>query len=297
MEDVTAVTRLIAAGERADVGTVEITRDDVHSEWARPSFDPRRDALLLHDGGRLVAEAEVYRARRAQVAVHPSHRGRGLGSALLGWTEHTASAQGGSKVGQTVADATPGASALFESRGYAPQWTSWILSIVLTDPLPAPTVPPEVAIRSFRPEDAEAIHAVIEEAFGEWPDRDPTSLEDWAAVSIRRPAFRPELLRVAVDDRGHVVGTALCIDEGGDEGWVQQLAVRRPWRGRGLGRALLQDSFRLFRDLGRTTCGLNTDSRTGALGLYEHIGMRVTRSYTHWAKDLRPEAAPEPRLS
>jgi hypothetical protein len=32
--------------------------------------------------------------------------------------------------------------------------------------------------------------------------------------------------------------------------------------------------------------GLSTDSRTGALGLYERVGMKVTRSYTHFAKEL-----------
>ncbi|MPZ61511.1 MAG: GNAT family N-acetyltransferase, partial [Propionibacteriales bacterium] len=31
---------------------------------------------------------------------------------------------------------------------------------------------------------------------------------------------------------------------------------------------------------------LSTDSRTGALGLYEHVGMRVRNTFEHWALDL-----------
>ena len=57
-------------------------------------------------------------------------------------------------------------------------------------------------------------------------------------------------------------------------------------RGRGLGRALLARSFGLFRAHGLRACGLNTDSRTGALSFYEGIGMRVRRSYAHHAKEL-----------
>jgi hypothetical protein len=37
---------------------------------------------------------------------------------------------------------------------------------------------------------------------------------------------------------------------------------------------------------GRSVVQLSTDSRTGALGLYEHVGMRIVRSYTHYAKEL-----------
>jgi hypothetical protein len=54
-----------------------------------------------------------------------------------------------------------------------------------------------------------------------------------------------------------------------------------------LGRALLQESFRRFKAMGWDRAGLATDSRTGALSLYEHVGMRVDRSYTRWVKDLR----------
>ena len=51
-------------------------------------------------------------------------------------------------------------------------------------------------------------------------------------------------------------------------------------------RALLVDAFARARDHGATVSELSTDSRTGALGLYEHVGMRVTQTWRHWMRDL-----------
>jgi len=57
-------------------------------------------------------------------------------------------------------------------------------------------------------------------------------------------------------------------------------------RHRGIARALLWTAFRRSFDSGYDHTSLSTDSRTGALMLYEHIGMHVTRSFTHWAIEL-----------
>ena len=131
------------------------------------------------------------------------------------------------------------------------------------------------------------MQALIDTSFLEWSDRAPESLEDWRAT-ISRPGFEPGLLPVLATTDGTIVGAAVLMDtSGAHEGWVQQLAVAREHRGLGLGRALLDESFGRFRSRGRRACCLNTDSRTGALGLYEHVGMSVTRSYTHRALCLR----------
>lgn len=81
------------------------------------------------------------------------------------------------------------------------------------------------------------------------------------------------------------MGVAVGYDyESTAEDWVEQVAVAKGHRNRGLGRALLQECFRRFWEIGRRQCGVSTDSRTGALSLYEHAGMSVRRSYTHWMK-------------
>ena len=71
-----------------------------------------------------------------------------------------------------------------------------------------------------------------------------------------------------------------------DAFWVAQLAVDRAHRGRGLARALLVHSFATAWRAGLRGVGLATDSRTGARGLYEHVGMRVTRTLWEYEKAL-----------
>jgi GNAT superfamily N-acetyltransferase len=122
---------------------------------------------------------------------------------------------------------------------------------------------------------------MIDDAFLEWSDREPETVEEWASTTIRREGFEPWLLPVVVDAEDRIVGAAYLINSDAEEGWVQQLAVHRDHRSRGLGGALLAGSFRRFHERGRRACGVNTDSRTGALGLYEHVGMSVRRTYTH----------------
>jgi ribosomal protein S18 acetylase RimI-like enzyme len=71
-------------------------------------------------------------------------------------------------------------------------------------------------------------------------------------------------------------------------GWVRGLGVRRGWRGRGLGLALLQHTFGAFYARGRSTVGLGVDAQspTGATRLYQRAGMRVTEEYETYQKIL-----------
>ena len=104
---------------------------------------------------------------------------------------------------------------------------------------------------------------------------------------IAHDAFRPELspLAFAGDE---LVGAIIAYDyPHASEGWISQLATSVTHRRRGIGQALLRTAFGWFRERGRTIAGVSTDSRTGALGLYEKAGMRVQRSYTRFRKPLR----------
>jgi ribosomal protein S18 acetylase RimI-like enzyme len=67
--------------------------------------------------------------------------------------------------------------------------------------------------------------------------------------------------------------------------------VRRPWRQRGLGLALLLHSFNNFYQRGDRAVGLGVDAQslTGATRLYEKAGMRVTRQHDLYEKIIRDE--------
>lgn len=291
-EDAGTVAELMADCERHDLGEALIELDDIVADWQRPSFALATDSLGFFHRSQLVGYGEVYRARRAEIFVHPDVRGRGLGTALMRWTWRLAAERGGTIVGQTVPETQLDAIALFRANGYRPIWTSWILELPEgTEIATVDSSSAQARIRPFRPGyDEHAAYQVIEDAFGEWPDRESTSYDDWAAGVVLRPGFQPWQLLLAVepaDDHEQVVGVCFVVPSG-DTGWVHQIAVRRDRRGRGLARSLLLRAFAEARAHGATRAELSTDSRTGALGLYEHVGMRVKQSFVHYARDLDP---------
>lgn len=283
--DIDAVTELIAACELDLDGAAEVDRADLVMDFGRVGFEPARDCVLVFDGAALVGWASVHQAR-ADADVRPSHRGRGIGSALLSWTEDRAHAVEAPAIYQVVTDADAAAAGLFASAGYAPTQTAWVLQIRSDDgPPPAPEPPEGIDIRPYRPGvDERAVYRLIEDAFNEWPGRPPQAFEQWVARYPRHPLFSPECSPLAFDG-DEIVGAAIYLDYR-DEGWVQQLATKATHRHRGIARALLHHTFGEAYASGKRACGLSTNSNTGALALYEKVGMHVRRSYTRFTKTL-----------
>ena len=94
-------------------------------------------------------------------------------------------------------------------------------------------------------------------------------------------------------DGSEIAGFSLCRSQSWEDpqvGWVSVLAVRRPWRQRGLGMALLQHSFGALYQRGKTMIGLGVDGQnmTGALRLYQKAGMSIYRQHNLYEKELRP---------
>ena len=290
MGDVEAVYELEALGEAFADGEVEIALSDVEADWGMPDFDPATMTVGAFRDGVLAAYAQVFKGR-AEALVHPDHRGRGVGSALLDFTWGVARAEGRERVGQTISEHEHDAEALFRAHGYERAHTSWILRIDLADRPPVPALPEGYRFRDYRPGvDDHRVFEVIDTAFEEWRGTGSVSMgfDNWVASELGRA--RPELV-VVILYQDRIVGTAIGIDYGPqNEGWVEQVAVENAHRGRGLGRALLEESARRFWELGRRQVGVSTDSRTGALSLYEHVGMSVRRTYTRWTKVLGPAA-------
>ncbi len=284
-DDAVAVYELARAASIVDVGEPMVELDDIRTDFANPAMDLAQDTVLVHDGPKLIASAQVLEGR-ADVDVHPMWRRRGLGLALVEWTEQRALEQAGpdtsARVGQTVTDSLDGAHELFEQRGYERLWDSWVLRLPPDAPIESCAPPADVTIRPFRPDEETRVYEIIDNAFSEWEHRDPRTFEQWRQVTTARAIFDPSMLLVAaVDDV--VVGACVGLPFE-DEGWVDQIAVVPEERGRGIARAMLRAIFNEFRARGERRIGLNTDSRTGALGLYLDAGMVVEYTFTRWSK-------------
>jgi GNAT superfamily N-acetyltransferase len=282
LEDAQAVTDVTVAEQLVDVGEGDTTVEDVLAEWQRPSYDLATRTLGVLDGDRLVAYADLAFPEFGYTAVQPELRGRGIGTALAGWLEALARSRGAGLLSTQVPEGGP-ADRLLAARGYQRRWTAWDLELPEGAEVAAQPLPPGYAVRDARPEEHETVYTVIEDAFGEWRPRG--TLEDFAALVWGRPGHQPWNLRVVTGPDGAVLG-ATHVHLSGDAGYVARIAVRRDARGRGLAAAMLADAFALARGHGALRCYLSTDSRTGALGLYEKVGMRVTSAWVNRALTL-----------
>lgn len=281
LSDSRRVFEVMAAQEAHDVGEVGIEEADIVGDWGRPSYDVSANTIGVFDGDQLVAYAEMMGGDRGDAAVHPDHRGRGIGTALARWMQQRAREAGSAVIGMPVPQGSDG-DRLLEALGYHVRWESWALQLPAGAEIPDRELPPGYALRQATPADHEACWTVVEDAFLEWSVRDRMPLDDWLATVVGRPGFAPWNLRVVTDPAGRVVGVTQIV-LAGDEGFVNKIATRRDQRGRGLAQAMLVDAFAAARAHGATRGGLSTDSRTGALGLYEKVGMRVASTWVNRA--------------
>ena len=278
MGDAHAVFEVMAAQELEDLGLVSIEAADIVSDWSRPSFDVSASTVGVLDDDRLVAYAELSGGSRADAAVHPAYRGRGIGTALAGWLQQRAREQGSDRIRMPVPAGSPG-DRLLEALGYDVWWDVWELFLPEGASIPTRDLPAGFALREATPADHAACWTLFEDAFLEWAERERQPYEDFLAAIVGRPGFEPWHLRVVTDPRGEIVGAVNIVMFAGSEGYVNKVATRADHRGRGIAQALLADAFATARAHGATRSGLSTDSRTGALGLYESVGMQVTSTW------------------
>ncbi|MCS0603131.1 GNAT family N-acetyltransferase [Streptomyces sp. LP11] len=278
--DLPALHRLVAACEQDLLGRA-VTAPGF------PGPEPRSGTVLVCAPDGSPAGWGRLDARRATVHVHPGHRGRGLGRALLDWSELCARRYGADRLSQSVPDGDTAAAVLLRSRGYVPFVTEWLLEIGLPAGPEVPQAPAGITVRPFRPGDEQAAYRLAEDAFDDW-QRHRTAYPEWARRTVESAAFAPAASPVALAG-DEMVGVVLSSDPpGGAEGYVERVAVRHDHRGRGIARVLLRHAFRTFHRQGRSACALWTHTDTGALALYERVGMTVRHSSTVHGKALAP---------
>ncbi len=279
LADARAVYEVMAAQEQHDLGEVVIEEADIVGDWQRPSYDVSAGTVGVFDGETLVAYAELSGNDRGDAAVHPDYRGRGIGTALAGWMQGRGRAVGSTVVGMPVPIGSAG-DRLLEALGYRIRWESWELELPEGATVPARDLPVGYTLREATPDDYEACWTVLEDAFLEWSVRDREPLDDFLARTVGRPGFEPWHLRLVADGTGAVVGVTY-VHPFGTQGYVDRIATRKDQRGQGIAQAMLVDAFAVARAHGALTSSLNTDSRTGALGLYEKVGMTVYRTWVN----------------
>jgi ribosomal protein S18 acetylase RimI-like enzyme len=279
IDDAVAIYDLMAATEMRWHGRAEVVPDAVAADLQRPELDLTRDTLVVHaPNGDLAGWAWLHLGKRAQIDVHPAYQGLGIGTALLDWAEARSRAEGSEWLAQAMDDADEAGTGLLRSRGYEVLATNWLLERPIVTPGPR-TAPAGITLTPYDEARAHDVHELIEAAFSEFQQR-RKSYDEWARLTVERSTFRPKASTLAFAG-DELVGAVIALDlPATDEGYVEQLAVRANHRGKGVARAMLDDTCAEFHRLGRRDCILWTHSGTGALGMYERLGMRVRRSTT-----------------
>lgn len=289
--DAETVTALARADEMEVLAEPMTELVDVVGDWRRPSVDLERDSVSVWADERLVAYAFVAGRGSVEAVVAADHRGRGLGTALVAWLRAASAARGLTAMGQTVPVGSP-AEAFLVAAGARATYEAWVLELLPDRTVPSQPLPGGHELDLARDDELPAVHRVVDDAFSVWPEREPVPYADWHAEFVEGDDAAPWQRRVVRDGAGEVVGVAMVTASEDGMVWVNQLAVRSDRRGEGLGRALLADAFREGRRRGLTRAGLSTDSRTGALPLYEGVGMVVSATFRRFVLDVGGEGGP-----
>ena len=300
LEAVTALIRdvLIADGDALSV----VTSAELEREWQTEGFTLETDAwVAATDDGRVVG-FEEFNLRHAHAYfigdgyVHPNFRGLGIGTALLRKVEERARlemqlAEPDLRVyiraGTNAAD--PHVRAMFESEGYTSVRYHWMMEINLTQAPAGKPVPAGIELRPFEKDTQNYLVFQAEnEAFQDHWGSVPNLYNNWMLRKLGREGFDPTLWHIAWDG-DQIAGFSQTRYRNGI-GWVGTLGVRRPWRKRGLGEALLLHSFHEFYKRGMSRIGLGVDASnpTGATRLYQKVGMQVAVEDVIYEKELRP---------
>ncbi|MFE0645394.1 GNAT family N-acetyltransferase [Streptomyces sp. NPDC058877] len=117
--------------ESAEGTSVSDDVDDVDGVTRLVERDPGALLLALVDGvvvGSVIAGWDGWRASLYRLAVLPSHRRRGISSALLRTAEERFLALGGRRVDAMVLEANATGRALWEAAGYRREdhWRRWV---------------------------------------------------------------------------------------------------------------------------------------------------------------------------
>jgi len=293
--DAQAVCDLVAACDTADLGAPDIVLEDVLDMWS--GFDLDHNVWLVEGEnaapiGYAFLEEDSEEKLFSCGCVLPSARGAGVGSALVAALEARAAAlRDASGVSKRLQSMIPtlceDAVRLFEGRGFAPVRYFKRMSIRL-DAAPAEAASPLSPGWTIAPfvkgRDEQAVYEAYVEAFADHWDFAAPPFEKWVEKT-QLPTFDESWWLIARTPEGAVAGFALGRMRE-DLLYIEQVGVRRPYRGRGLALALLHRAFEASYRAGQPLVALGVDAAnpSGAYRLYEKAGMKPEHEITIYEK-------------
>ncbi|MEN8243045.1 MAG: GNAT family N-acetyltransferase, partial [Chloroflexota bacterium] len=294
-----------------EVGHDDFTVQELITDYTTPNLNLEEDTLVvLNPEGQIVASQDVFATDPIPVhptvwgRVHPDYTGLGLGTYLIRW---------GIERARHVLDKVPEeyrvavhsfsldqaeeSIKLIEAHGYTPRRHFFRMKIEMNSAPPAPEWPEGIRLETCTIPDGipnyfRALDDAFKDHFGYIEEPFDHALAEFKHRRLKDDGFDPSLWFQAMDG-DEIVGICLGRKTGWESekvGHVNVLGVRRPWRKRGLGLALLNHIFNVYWERGQhiVKLGVDADSLTGAVGLYERAGMKVIHQFNVYQLELRP---------
>jgi mycothiol synthase len=254
--EIARVLELAAAAERVD-GVYPLSEDVV--------------LAIRHGGGTHLLTNAGYAflgEESGELVVHPDHRRKGHGTALL-------RAAGDGPLTFWAHGDEPGARAFAERNGFHRVRVLWQMRRSLAGDLPQIPFPAGVTVRLFRTgHDEDAWLGVNSRAFAHHPEQGRWTLHD-LQLREAEPWFDPAGFLLAVDIEDTLLGFHWTKVQDG-LGEVYVLGVDPERHQQGLGKALTVAGLAYLKDRGLTTAMLYVDeSNPAAVRLYRGLGFEV----------------------
>lgn len=287
--------------------TLEEAQENFSGAWKNPEnnslggFDPdgairAYGTVVVHPGDTRVVRAFL------EGGIDPQWRRRGVGSALLDWQMGRArqmlAESGKEGLGRILVHVEEGmadASSMLTERGFHQIRHYTEMRRDLSLPLPEGPLPRHLELVPWQAELDDQVRIAHNDAFAQHDGSEPHTPETW---QDGRTYFVPSWSFLVLDrttDRAQVAGYLYSgryeqdwEAVGGSEGYIDILGVRQPWRGQGIGTALLVRALRAYAEDGMQYAGLGVDvpALTTDFGLFTKLGFEPFRRSTMYAVEI-----------
>ncbi len=302
----------VEASAEADQVERATTVEDIANLYAHlTNCDPYQDMILTEVDGKVIGYSRGWWFQEENGPrlygfvgfLVPDWRRKGVGIEMLHWIENrlrTVASEHPAEEAKFfqafLSESEVGLAAMLEKEGYQPIRYGWEMLRPTLDDIPAYPLPEGVELRPVLPEHYRAIWDASDEAFRDhWGYVQPSE-EDYQNWLNDKIVFQPDLWQIAWDiESNEVAGQVRTfIDHAVNEkynrkrGYTEFISVRRPWRKRGLARALIVRSLQVQKEHGMTESALGVDSEnlSGATRIYEACGFQVVKKSINYRKAL-----------
>ena len=295
-DDAQAVCDLVAACDTEDLGAPDVVLDDILDMWSR--FDLENNVWVVDDTdsallGYAFLEEDSDEKLFSYGCVLPAARGRGVGSALVTVLQaRAAQLRDESGITKRLQSMVPtlceDAVQLFEAQGFTPVRYFKRMAIRLNAEPAAAITPDSFTIKPFvKGRDELAVYEAYIDSFADHWDFAAPPFEKWVEKT-QLPTFDERWWLIARNSSGDVAGFALGRMRE-DLLFIEQIGVRRPFRGRGLALTLLQSMFEESYRAGQPhiSLGVDTANPSNAYRLYEKAGMKPDYEISIYEKVLQ----------